>query len=328
MDVVPAPLTPPDADMTGFAYMPLDVQRLRDSDLAAVASDGGFRAAVLGWCVAWQQVPAGSLPDDDVLLARLLGFGRDVASFKAVRVDALRGYVKCSDGRLYHPVVCEKEVEALAKRRSYVSRGKAGSEKRWKSDIVENQGVAGKVDSSAIAQPCAVDSSAIAQPCAVDSSAIAGECLSHSNIRERKVRERKVREDIPPPPSADASVEDEFQIWYSRYPRCAGRGQAIRAYRAARKKTDADTLLAAVERFRGQVAGKDKEFVCFPATWLNGERWLDDTASAANDHIEHGGHNGARHSDDGKKTSSASGFAKALQRRLAERAESEDGSLF
>ena len=133
MTELPAPLVPSDLDLGGFQFMPLDTLRLRDSDLSAIATGEGFRASVLGWCAAWHQVPAGSLPDDDRLLARLLGFGRDVSGFLAVRDDALRGYVKCSDGRLYHPVVCEKAMEASARKRKQRERAMAGNAARWGS---------------------------------------------------------------------------------------------------------------------------------------------------------------------------------------------------
>lgn len=133
MSELPAPLVPSNLDLGGFQFMPLDTLRLRDSDLSAIATGEGFRAAVLGWCAAWHQVPAGSLPDDDRLLARLLGFGRDVSGFLAVRDGALRGYVKCSDGRLYHPVVCEKAMEASARKRKQRERAMAGNAARWGS---------------------------------------------------------------------------------------------------------------------------------------------------------------------------------------------------
>lgn len=106
---LPAPLTPAECDLRTFPYMPLDVVRLRDSDLAAIADAELFRCSVLAWCVAWHQVPAASLPDDDAAMARLLGLGRDVKGWKKLRAaGALRGFVKCSDGRLYHEVVAEK----------------------------------------------------------------------------------------------------------------------------------------------------------------------------------------------------------------------------
>ncbi len=107
-----APLTAPDCDLRDFAFMPLDVARLRDSDLAIQVCAEEFRAAVLLWCAAWHQVPAASLPDDDKALAALAGYGRVVAEWRKHREGALYGWVKCDDGRLYHPVVAEKARDA------------------------------------------------------------------------------------------------------------------------------------------------------------------------------------------------------------------------
>lgn len=113
-----APLVPPHVDLRDFPYMPLEVVRLRDSDLAALASDGAFRAAVILWCAAWHQVPAASLPDDDRMLARLAGFGREIDAWLAVKDEAMRNFVRCDDGRLYHTTISEKALEAWeAKRR-------------------------------------------------------------------------------------------------------------------------------------------------------------------------------------------------------------------
>lgn len=106
------PLVPPDVDLRDFAFMPLDVVRLRDSDLSASANGEEFRAAVLLWCAAWHQVPAASLPHDDAILSALAGFGRVVKEWLKVKKGALRGWVLCSDGRLYHPVVAEKARDA------------------------------------------------------------------------------------------------------------------------------------------------------------------------------------------------------------------------
>lgn len=117
-DISLPPLTPPDCDLRDFAFMPLDVVRLRDSDLAMTAEPDEFRCAVLLWCASWHQVPAASLPDDDKVLAQYAGYGRVVKEWQKVREGALRGWVKCADGRLYHAVVAEKANEAwLAKLR-------------------------------------------------------------------------------------------------------------------------------------------------------------------------------------------------------------------
>ncbi|QTH19772.1 DUF1376 domain-containing protein [Rhizorhabdus wittichii] len=123
----PAPLTPPDCDLRGLPFMPLDVIRLVDSDLAALSTGEEFKAAVVLWCKSWVQVPAASLPDDDRILAHLSGAG---ARWKKIRTGALRGFVKCSDGRLYHPVVAEKAIEALPARQEYREKKSGESERK------------------------------------------------------------------------------------------------------------------------------------------------------------------------------------------------------
>lgn len=102
------PLTPPQCDLQDFPFMPLHVARLRDSDLAARAHPEALWYAVMLWSASWHQLPAASLPDDEVVLARLCGLGRDLRTFRKHRDDAMHGFVLCSDGRLYHPVVAEQ----------------------------------------------------------------------------------------------------------------------------------------------------------------------------------------------------------------------------
>jgi|AraplaDrversion2_2_1032049.scaffolds.fasta_scaffold00773_25 hypothetical protein len=119
--VLPAPLTPPDCDLQDFKFMPLDVARLRDSDMASEQTPEENWAAVLLWAAAWHQVPAGSMPDSDNWIAKAAGYlsrGRVDPHWKDVKAGAMRGFVLCSDGRWYHPVVCEKANESwLAKLR-------------------------------------------------------------------------------------------------------------------------------------------------------------------------------------------------------------------
>jgi hypothetical protein len=135
-----APLVPAHINLRGFRYMPLDVVRLRDSDFAAHAGGEGFRCAVLLWCAAWHQKPAGSLPDDDKVLASLVGMGRSPREWRKVRAETLRNWIKCEDGRLYHPVISEKAVEAWTEHlksrfRSELARlKKAGERAKIKPD--------------------------------------------------------------------------------------------------------------------------------------------------------------------------------------------------
>jgi O-methyltransferase involved in polyketide biosynthesis len=129
------PLVPADVDLRDFAFMPLDVVRLRDSSLSIEASGDEFRAAVLLWCVAWHQVPAASLPDDDRALAMYTGFGRDVKGWKRIRAGAIRGFVQCSDGRLYHPILAEKAMEAAGRKESGSNRN--ARQQRWRERMRE-----------------------------------------------------------------------------------------------------------------------------------------------------------------------------------------------
>lgn len=125
-DDLPEPLTPPECDCRGLPFMPLDTVRLMDSDLFALSTGDEFKAAVALWCKAWTQLPAGSIPDDDRVLAALSGAG---GRWRKVKTMALRGWIKCRDGRLYHPVVAEKAREAWTHRQSQRAR----ANRRWQS---------------------------------------------------------------------------------------------------------------------------------------------------------------------------------------------------
>lgn len=111
--VLPEPMTPPDCNLRGLSCMPLDTVALLQSDLYALSSGDEFKAAVTLWCRAWYQVPAGSLPDNDRILASLSQAG---PAWVSVRDMALHGWVKCSDGRLYHPVLALKVLNEWRER--------------------------------------------------------------------------------------------------------------------------------------------------------------------------------------------------------------------
>lgn len=119
------PLVPANVDLRSLPRMPLDVQRLRDSAIVFRVKPDEFMAAVLLWAAAWHQVPAASLPDDDAELCRLAGYGRDLKAWKKVREGALWKFQKCSDGRLYHPVIAEIAIGAWEYREDYRRRTEA-----------------------------------------------------------------------------------------------------------------------------------------------------------------------------------------------------------
>jgi uncharacterized protein YdaU (DUF1376 family) len=115
-DELPPPLVPADVDLRGLEYMPLLGNHLLGSAFHAMCTDEEWRIGVTLWWASWNQVPAASLPDDDVALTRLADLGRDTKTFKRVREKALHGFVKCSDGRLYHRFLSKQALIAWEKR--------------------------------------------------------------------------------------------------------------------------------------------------------------------------------------------------------------------
>ncbi|MGU3661092.1 DUF1376 domain-containing protein [Methylobacterium fujisawaense] len=128
---LPPPLVPLSTDISGLPAFMLDVERLFASELWALSTGEEFKAAVALWGRAWQQTPAGSLPNDDRLLAAFSGAG---ARWKKVREMALRGFVLCADGRYYHRVLCEDVLRASQKKEERRQRTLAASRARRARD--------------------------------------------------------------------------------------------------------------------------------------------------------------------------------------------------
>ena len=80
------------------------------------------------------------------------------------------------------------------------------------------------------------------------------------------------KDNNPPTPQGD----DGFDAFWAEVPRKAGKGQALKAYRAALKKADAEIILQGMIDYAASVQGKDAQYIAHPATWLNGERWQDE----------------------------------------------------
>lgn len=119
MTVAAAPLVPADVDLRNFAFMPLEGRRLLTSETWILGTAEERCAALALWIEAWHQVPAASLPDNDRALAHLSQAG---ARWPRVRAHALRGWVKATDGRLYHPVIAEKALEAWSRKHAQRDR--------------------------------------------------------------------------------------------------------------------------------------------------------------------------------------------------------------
>lgn len=74
-----------------------------------------------------------------------------------------------------------------------------------------------------------------------------------------------------------ALVEARFSEFYDAYPRKRARGQALKAYRSALKKATPAIILEGLERALPEFSGRSPDKIPYPASWLNGEGWLDES---------------------------------------------------
>jgi hypothetical protein len=267
---LPAPPIPAYVDLRTFDEMPLNVVRLMNADILFETSGDEFKAAVLLWARAWHQVPAGSLPDDDVKLAYMAGLGRDQKSWKKVKTGALRGFQACSDGRLYHEVICDAAVKSWAKK----SAGTEGAEARWRkaNELKNNNTGDANPDSK-------TDDTLYIEPSGPPSGESRGKRMPRTELN---------RTDKPPTPLGEGEwgrlFEEEF------WPAYPSRGESANPKKPAREKfiaackrgEDPAHIIAGAKAYAANPSTKiGTPYVATALVWLNQERWKDCTAAPA-----------------------------------------------
>lgn len=290
----PAPLTPADADLQDFPFMPLHVARLRDSNLAAEETAEACWYALLLWSASWHQLPAGSLPDNDAVLTRLIGLGRDVKTFRKHRAGAVRGMVCCADGRLYHPVVAE-QVNAGWRRKI---------EQRWRAECarVKKANQRNATDHPAPTLDEFIDRLPATSrpldagyfvpedtaPCPegqqLASLETEGACPQGNDIQERETGTEtgtgRLKELRKRSSGAAASPEESaaFDGFWAVYPLRKGKAPAKEAFlRILRTEVATiDKIMAGTRAYAGERAGKDPTKTKFAQGWLNDQRWEDE----------------------------------------------------
>lgn len=101
--IAPQPLVPAEINLETFPWAPVRLAFLSGHPLALAQQAEPFRALVLLIAQAWRQQPAMTVPDDDIQLASMTGFGRDIEAWLTVRDPVMQGWTLCSDGRWHHP---------------------------------------------------------------------------------------------------------------------------------------------------------------------------------------------------------------------------------
>jgi uncharacterized protein YdaU (DUF1376 family) len=132
MSDLPPPLVEAHVDCSDLDGFMLNAERLMSSELLALHGNDVLGAALLLWCRAWKQRPAGSLPDDDRINA---AFARlSLKKFREIKEAVMRGFVKCSDGRLYHKFLSAEANKAYARKVQFRERRAADAKrlKEWR----------------------------------------------------------------------------------------------------------------------------------------------------------------------------------------------------
>ena len=268
--------------------MPLHVARLRDSDLAAEATPEACWYAVLLWSASWHQIPAGSLPDNETILARLCGLGRDLKTFRKHRSEAMRGFVLCDDGRLYHPVVAEQALAAWESKR----------QQRWRSELARikkaNQRNGTELPSPTFEEFLKSLSPGPAGPSPENVPGDTAICPSGQSLQETGTGTGIVKEESfalvadatkpEPEPKAKPDYPEAFEVAWKAYPHVQGRSSKPRALAEWRKlpTDDRDDLPTLIARFKprvGEVCG-DRGAPCM-ARWLRDGKHLNWRPDAA-----------------------------------------------
>lgn len=84
---------------------------------------------------------------------------------------------------------------------------------------------------------------------------------------------------MPREKEREKTTTSDFDIFWDQYPRKIAKGNAVKAYVKALKKTDAQAILNGLANYLPAWAQTEEKFIPHAATWLNGERWADQVAA-------------------------------------------------
>lgn len=126
----------------------------------------------------------------------------------------------------------------------------------------EDQSVSPKIDTKALVCSLVPEST----------SAIVPNALVQESICEKRPKKRT---------RAIIKDSEEFTAFWNACPRRIAKGHARRAWARATQETPMATIQSAMERYASQCRkkGTEEQYIAFPSTWLNQERWLDEEVS-------------------------------------------------
>lgn len=98
---------------------------------------------------------------------------------------------------------------------------------------------------------------------------------------EPSEEEPSEKKNISPKRRSNDAIAQEFEEFWTQFPRKVAKGRALKAFKTARKTADLATILAGALRYSQERTGQDHQFTKHPATWLTAECWADEAAPSA-----------------------------------------------
>ena len=77
-------------------------------------------------------------------------------------------------------------------------------------------------------------------------------------------------------------ADDLFQEFWQVYPRKVAKRAAEKAYEKALRSAHHDDIMFGLSQQLPALEAKEKQYIPHAATWLNGERWLDEPEQITN----------------------------------------------
>ena len=230
-------------------WMPLYIgDYQRDTSELTLEQSGAYLHLLMRYWVS------GALPDDDGRLAAILKVTR--THFARHIGPALRPYFAARDGKLY-----QGRADAEREKRQKISEKRAENARKFSENSAKNT-PNNTQETNDINGPVKAIGAAKREQMPPTST-------STSTNTEKKEREVSLSLQTATPRAAPVGAE--FERFWQAYPRKVAKGGARKAWLAAIRKADAETIISAV----CAATWRNNEYDPHPATWLNGERWLD-----------------------------------------------------
>jgi len=101
--------------------------------------------------------------------------------------------------------------------------------------------------------------------------------------KEKEIEVEKSKNTLAHPKVSGVVEETPFDIFWKAYPRKTGKGDARKKFAKALTKTSFENIMAALGKVKASAQWQkdDGQFVPYPATWLNQERWDDEVGQSA-----------------------------------------------